>query len=125
MRKRASMREQAENGEAKRASYRHLIPFKPGQSGNPGGRPRGIRAFRERFREHHDEYWERLHNLATTADKHQLEALKLLFAYGLGPPSAVPPSEESNWDELSVEDLKTRERYVLTCDARPSDTETR
>jgi hypothetical protein len=89
-------------------------PWRPGESGNPGGRPKGIRAFRERFREHQEEYWACLHNLATTSNRQQLEALRLLYAYGLGPPNALTPGEgSSELEKLGLDELRARLRHLL------------
>ena len=63
-------------------------PFKKGQSGNPGGRPKGSKGFKERCRAFANE--EGLNTLIEIAresgDKDRLKAVELLLAYGYGKP---------------------------------------
>ena len=66
----------------------NLIPWQPGQSGNPGGRPKGSKEFRERCREFTDERGlPVLIEIAETAKhKDRMKAVELLLAYGYGKP---------------------------------------
>jgi hypothetical protein len=66
----------------------NLIPWQPGQSGNPGGRPKGSKEFRERCREFADEKGlPVLIDIAESAKhKDRLKAVELLLAYGYGKP---------------------------------------
>ena len=66
----------------------NLIPWQPGQSGNPGGRPKGSKEFRERCREFADEKGlPVLIEIAETAKhKDRMGAVKLLLEYGYGKP---------------------------------------
>lgn len=62
--------------------------FRPGQSGNPGGRPAVGKMFRERCKEFMNaEGWDHLLGLARTPSKQQLPALELIAAYAYGKPT--------------------------------------
>jgi|SRR5271170_4099648 len=87
--------------------------FLPGQSGNPGGRPAGIRAFREKFGPNLETYGQCLHDLAVTENKQQLEALRLMHAYLIGPPNALSEHEETELDKLTPEELKQELKRTL------------
>lgn len=65
------------------------MPFKPGQSGNPNGRPKHTLEFRARCREWMDRYgWGVLEDLATAkGGRDQLRAVELMAAYGYGRPT--------------------------------------
>lgn len=70
-------------------------PFTPGQSGNPGGRPRtkGLAAeLRRRYGEDGRELLDHLDQLLsrrTTPPSVQLRAIELIFAYSFGRPADV------------------------------------
>lgn len=68
-----------------------MAKFKSGQSGNPGGRPKG--SYVERCRQYADEHgWDFLDRIARgkergmTHPRLRIEAAKLLIAYGYGKP---------------------------------------
>lgn len=62
-------------------------PFPRGASGNPGGRPRGIRALRERLAEHSEVIEKTLIDALSDEDPRvRLEAVKLAFSYLYGKP---------------------------------------
>lgn len=63
--------------------------FKPGQSGNPKGRPKGSGNHVERCRIWADKFgWSKLEAMTSCGDpKIELEAMKLLIAYGCGKPT--------------------------------------
>jgi hypothetical protein len=68
------------------------MPFKPGQSGNPGGRPRNsgpVLEFRQRCREFMERKgWAVLEEIATTQrDRDSIKAVELMAAYGYGRPT--------------------------------------
>ena len=62
--------------------------FKPGQSGNPGGRPAATKEFRERCREFMSETgFQTLVDMANSQkDKDRFRAIELIAGYGLGKP---------------------------------------
>lgn len=62
--------------------------FVPGQSGNPGGRPKGSKGFRERCREFMDsEGLESLIEIARNPrDKNRFRAIELIAGYSWGRP---------------------------------------
>lgn len=78
-----------------------LRPWKRGQSGNPGGRPKANIALRTKCRELDDEMLERLKVIAHVADTDaaSVAAIKLLLAYGHGAPESKPiPDDEEELD---------------------------
>jgi hypothetical protein len=80
----------------------NLRPFKPGQSGNPGGRAKGLSALvRERTKDGVLIYDELLKIALDAKDERtRLEALKLLAAYGYG----TPGQAQVEWDEARVKE---------------------
>jgi len=75
-------------------------PFRPGQSGNPGGRPKGLaKATRELVGEDGMklvELWWDIARDETRRDSDRLEASKLLADRGWGKAPAYMPMEEDN-----------------------------
>ncbi len=63
---------------------RGLIPFKPGQSGNPAGRPKGFKSFKERCQEFMER--EGIDQLLKMAQRGDAFALRTLAEYGFGKP---------------------------------------
>ena len=63
-------------------------PFKPGQTGNPGGRPKGAVGFRERCREFMTEDgWPILAEMANNPKgKDRFKAIELILGYAWGKP---------------------------------------
>ena len=63
-------------------------PWKPGQSGNPSGRPKVAQEFRARCREFMEaDGWEKLAVLATDRrSKDHMKALELICGYAYGKP---------------------------------------
>jgi hypothetical protein len=83
------------------------MPFKPGQSGNPGGRPKYRLEFRERCRNFADkEGWAALEDIARTKNaRDRMKALEMIFAYGYGKPTqpiSGDPAEEAPPIEVTV-----------------------
>ena len=81
--------------------------FEPGQSGNPSGRPKGTKGFRERCREFADEKGlPVLIDIAESAKhKDRLKAVELLLAYGYGKPKqgVELTGEEGNDIKIVIE----------------------
>jgi hypothetical protein len=65
------------------------VPYQPGQSGNPNGRPKVVREFRERCRNFMDrEGWQVLEEIARAkGGRDQLKAIETLAAYAYGRPT--------------------------------------
>jgi hypothetical protein len=70
---------------AKRPVPKQLTPFKPGQSGNPGGRPKGTREFVELCRSHSDKAVKALLE-ALERPRDAVAAANTLLAYAHGRP---------------------------------------
>jgi hypothetical protein len=69
--------------------------WRPGEPGNPRGRPRGFRALREVLAGNVAVYAQELHELALGRGRHKFEALKLALHYVCGPPSSPAYAERS------------------------------
>lgn len=91
-----------ENNDATHGQYANLKPWKPGQSGNPGGRPKAHAALRQKCRDLDEENIKRLQEIAKNGDTDaaSVAAIKLLLAYGHGAPPAKPLDED---DETAAE----------------------
>lgn len=65
-------------------------PFKPGKSGNPGGKPKKLEELAAKCRAFDDQLIERLKGIALKGeDKDSVAAVKLLWSYGHGLPRQV------------------------------------
>jgi hypothetical protein len=83
-------------------------PFKPGQSGNPGGRPKGTREFVELCRCHSDKAVQALLE-ALQRPRDSVAAANTLLAYAHG-----RPVQTQNVRVIrSIEDLTEEELMVL------------
>jgi hypothetical protein len=72
-------------------------PFKPGQSGNPGGAPKRLAELSASIREFDNELRDRLLEIARSdSAKDAREAIKLLWAYAHGNPRQVVTDGEGN-----------------------------
>jgi hypothetical protein len=64
--------------------------FKPGKSGNPGGRPKEFGDFRQRAREEGVEHaWKTLVDEMVKKGPRRIEAALAMLAYGIGKPDSV------------------------------------
>jgi hypothetical protein len=82
-------------------------PFKPGESGNPGGRPPGYAAFRESFRAEKDldVIKKRLMKIFTNGDAKDADVImasRLWYEYGFGKAPSAPEDNEALQDGLTV-----------------------
>ena len=87
----------------KNAKTRGLTPFKPGQSGNPGGRPKGLGT---KAREHGDKCIEVLADALDSADvKTRIAAARELLDRGYGKPLTMTAEVSNQLDELDDDTL--------------------
>lgn len=78
-------------------------PFQPGQSGNPGGKPKKLEALAASIREYDDELRDKLLAIARSDSlKDAREAIKLLWAYAHGNPRQVVTDTEGNTVNFGV-----------------------
>jgi hypothetical protein len=91
-------------------SPKGLTPWAPGQSGNPGGRPKRLATFQELCRGEQAANFARLQAIAADEKhKQRVEAIKLMLAYDLG-----RPVQTHNVRVIrSIEDLSEEELMVL------------
>jgi hypothetical protein len=78
-------------------------PFQPGQSGNPGGKPKKLEVLAASIREFDDELRDRLLKIARDDnDKEAREAIRLLWSYAHGLPRQVVTDEAGTVGSLGV-----------------------
>ena len=84
-------------------------PWKKGQSGNPGGRPKQLPMLKHKCRDMTDEILEALIGIVRQSDfdSNRISAARLLLAYGYGHPTARVEVDDKS--ERPTEGL-TRER---------------
>ncbi len=78
------------------------MTFRPGESGNPGGRPRAVAAIRDLVQAKGPDLVERLMTMALadeTEDRVRIEAIKVLLDRGYG----RPPQPITGEDEMTGE----------------------
>lgn len=81
----------------------NLKPFKPGQSGNPGGRPKGLAA---KAREYADRALEVIAEALEDVDpKVRLAAAKEVFDRGYGKPVSMTADVSKRLDDLDDDSL--------------------
>lgn len=92
--------------------------FKPGQSGNPSGRPKGIaRAVRDRYGNSPDELVGFLERVMSGEEQgsfrgsDRLKAAEYLLAYGWGKPAATQAPE--GYDPLEVDAITAEARAIV------------
>lgn len=80
------------------------MPFQPGQSGNPGGRPKGEAKIREAARQHSDHALQVLVDALSDEDRRiQIKAAELLLDRGWGKaPQAIAGPDGDGPAELLV-----------------------
>ncbi len=84
--------------------------FKPGKSGNPGGRPKDLPEFRKQVREMGTEVaLQRLvHNVVLAPAMEANKACEILLAYGWGRPSVAVEVSGPNGGPVEVSDARDR-----------------
>lgn len=108
---------QTPTGDKPRGNVANLKPFKPGQSGNPSGRPKGIaRAVRERFGEDPTSIVEFLIGVYQGTEDgfrgaDRIKAAELALAYGWGKPAATQAPE--GYDPLEVDAITKEARAIV------------
>jgi len=83
-------------------------PFRPGQSGNPGGRPRVVGELRELARAHAPEAIEELARLAMKArsESARVAAIRELLDRGYGKPTQfLATDNEASWKHMTLDEL--------------------
>lgn len=90
----------AENSGKQQKAKPRGKPFVKGQSGNPGGRPKGYDSFREGFREEKDlsVIKKRLMDIfseESAKDSDVIMAARLWYEYGFGKAPAAPDDNEA------------------------------
>lgn len=98
--------------------------WKPGQSGNPGGRPKAVRVLILLARESMPDairYADSLFRDENASHKERMDAVRFLAAYGMGaPPKVIDESDEAAADpvdSLTIEELQALARRQLSSEA--------
>lgn len=98
-------------------------PFVKGQSGNPGGRPKGYEAFRESFREEKDLTKIRKRLLTCldeeAKDSDAINAARLWYEYGFGKAPAAPEDNEALQKAGGVWPLNREETLKIARGEKP------
>ena len=95
------------------------MPYAPGESGNPAGRPRGARGRAAVLRESIDaEIPEIIQSLIRQAKDGDVAACRLLLERCLPPVRASGPSVETDLPDFETGDLKTRSEAVIAAMGR-------
>jgi hypothetical protein len=77
--------------------------FKPGTSGNKGGRPKTLRSFRERLQKHNEESEALLLSCMRDNDgRVAVQALRLYFEYAYGKPATADESASAGVQNITV-----------------------
>jgi Family of unknown function (DUF5681) len=94
--------------------------FKPGQSGNPGGRPAALRGIQELARQHTSEAVDAL-RAALKRPRERVRAAELLLAYAYGRPTQqVNLGGGLTLEQLVLESMAPRPP-TIECAAEPAD----
>jgi len=108
-----------------------LKPWKKGQSGNPGGRPKILGEVKELARKFmYDSGFTGLFDMARNAenDAVKLKAIELILAYGFGKPSqkleieSAAPLVNVNMANISIDNLKQIRALLTNATEAPTDT---
>lgn len=80
--------------------------FKPGQSGNPGGRTKKLEALRINICKMEEAHLARLQDIAANGEhKDAIAAIKLMWGYAYGNPATVVTTEDGEPFKLDAGEL--------------------
>jgi hypothetical protein len=98
----------------------NLVKWRPGQSGNPGGRGRLDPVLKAKVRSISPEMFDRLRELAMHDEAYAIQAIKLILAYAWGSPDTLREEDDGQRPqqaELTVDELRAIARMAMTSEA--------
>lgn len=101
-----------QNKDSNSGRYGGLRPWKPGQSGNPGGRPKLNIALRQKCRDLDEESLAAL-RAALAVPGERVAAAKVLLAYGHGAPESKPLLDEDEAGPTVADEVRKLSRDEL------------
>lgn len=110
----------SQNKEPNSGRYGGLRPWKPGQSGNPGGRPKLNAALRQKCRDLDEESLAAL-RAALAVPGERVSAAKVLLAYGHGAPESKPIADEDEAEPTGGKVTPAKALEALTAEPRGPD----
>ena len=80
--------------------------FRPGQTGNPGGRPKGVAALARQHADAAIDFLAKLLVDESAASSARVQAAREILDRGYGKPIAMSADVTDNLDDVSVEELR-------------------